>query len=148
VSWDLEFFKPIALPGKRKPLVTLRDAVKYMTSLPRKEQAAEHWRPAATLLAIIGEKGGCLFLAKRAVAFGLRKGAKAAPPEFDPDRKRNRSWGKRKLKRRMSVWIYTDTNKQEGDVERLKVFATADAANELFKVNDPEGVAFEYEVSQ
>jgi hypothetical protein len=28
----------------------------------------------------------------------------------------------------MTVWIYTDTNKPEGDVERLKVFATADAA--------------------
>jgi hypothetical protein len=51
VYWDLEFFKPIAVPGKRKPLVTLRDAVKYMTSLPRAEQNAEHWRPAATLLA-------------------------------------------------------------------------------------------------
>jgi hypothetical protein len=46
----------------------------------------------------------------------------------------------------MTVWIYTDTNKPEGDVERLKVFATDDAANAWFKVNDPEGVAFEYEV--
>jgi hypothetical protein len=49
VSWDLEFFKPIPVPGKRKPLVTLRDAVKYMTSLPREEQNAEHWRPAASV---------------------------------------------------------------------------------------------------
>ena len=47
----------------------------------------------------------------------------------------------------MTVWIYTDTNKPEGDTERLKVFATADAANEWFAVNDPEGVAFEYEVA-
>lgn len=46
----------------------------------------------------------------------------------------------------MSVWIYTDTNLPEGDVDRLKVFATADAANDWFKANDPEGVAFEYEV--
>jgi hypothetical protein len=64
VSWDSEVFKPIALPGKRKPLVTLRDAAKYMTSLPRAEQNAEHWRPAATLLGIIGEKGGCMFFAE------------------------------------------------------------------------------------
>jgi hypothetical protein len=47
----------------------------------------------------------------------------------------------------MTVWIYTDTNKPEGDVERIKVFASADAANHWFKVNDPEGVAFEYEVA-
>jgi len=99
VSWDLKFFQPIPLPGKRKQLVTLRDAVEYMTSLPRNEQNAEHWRPAATLLAIIGERGGCMFFAERAVAFGLRKGVKNAPPEFDPERKRERPWGKRKLKR-------------------------------------------------
>jgi hypothetical protein len=98
VSWDSEFFIPIQVPGKRKPLVTLRDAVKYMTSLPRKEQNAEHWRPAATLLAIIGERGGCMFFAERAVAFGLRKGAQEAPPEPDPSKKTTH-WGKRKLKR-------------------------------------------------
>jgi hypothetical protein len=46
----------------------------------------------------------------------------------------------------MTIWIYTDTNKPEGDVERLKVFATSDVADDWFKVNDPEGVAFEYEV--
>jgi hypothetical protein len=66
--------------------VTLRDAVKYMTSLPRKEQNAEHWRPAVTLLAIIGEKGGCRLLAELAVVHGLRKGVKLEP-EFDYSRK-------------------------------------------------------------
>jgi hypothetical protein len=80
------------------PLVTLRDAVKYMTSLPREEQAAEHWRPAATLLGIIGEKGGCMFFAERAVAFGLRKNVKDLPPEPDPAKKTSH-WGRRKLKR-------------------------------------------------
>jgi hypothetical protein len=98
VSWDLEFFAPIQVPGKRKPLVTLRDAAKYMTSLPRAEQNAEHWRPAATLLGIIGAKGGCMFFAERAVAFGLRKGLQDPPPEPDPSKKTSH-WGKRKLKR-------------------------------------------------
>jgi hypothetical protein len=97
VSWDLEFFAPIPVPGKGKPLVTLRDAVEYMTSLPRNEQNAEHWRPAATLLAIIGERGGCMFFAERAVAFGLRKGVNDEPA-FDPSRKTTH-WAKRKLKR-------------------------------------------------
>jgi hypothetical protein len=46
----------------------------------------------------------------------------------------------------MTVWIYVDTNKQVGDVDHLKVFATADAADEWFKVHNPEGVAFAYKV--
>jgi hypothetical protein len=99
VYWDLKFYEPVPLPGKRKPLVTLRDAVNHMTGLPRSEQNAEHWRPAATLLGIIGEKGGCVVFARIAVMHGLRKGAKDAPPEYDPERPRDRPWGKRKLKR-------------------------------------------------
>ena len=61
MSWDAEFFKLIPVPSKRKPLVTLRDAVKYMTGLPREGQNAEHRQPAATLLALIDERGGCMF---------------------------------------------------------------------------------------
>jgi hypothetical protein len=38
----------------------------------------------------------------------------------------------------MTVWIYVDTSKEVGDVDHLKVFANEE--------NDPEGVAFEYEV--
>lgn len=99
MSWDLEFHRPITVPGKRKQLVTLRDAVEYMTSLPLEERGAEYWRPAVTILGIVGERGGCRFFAERAVAFGLRKGVQDPPPEFDPERKRDRPWGKRKLKR-------------------------------------------------
>ena len=46
----------------------------------------------------------------------------------------------------MTVLIYVDTSKQVGDPERLKVFANAEAAVTWFAENDPEGVAFEYEV--
>jgi hypothetical protein len=45
-----------------------------------------------------------------------------------------------------TVWIYVDTSKQVGDAEHAKVFATTDAAEKWFGENDPEGVAFEYEV--
>jgi hypothetical protein len=45
-----------------------------------------------------------------------------------------------------TVWIYVDTSKQVGDRDHFKVFANADAADEWLKDNDPEGVAFEYEV--
>ena len=47
-----------------------------------------------------------------------------------------------------TVWIYVDTTKEVGDVRppHLKVFASPDLADEWFKENDPEGVAFGYEV--
>jgi hypothetical protein len=98
VSWDREFYEPIAVPGTRQRLVTLRDAVLYMTSLPRTEQNAEHWRPAATLLRLIAENGGCVVFARLAVMYGLRKGVRTEPPEPDPSKKTTH-WGKRKLKR-------------------------------------------------
>jgi hypothetical protein len=52
-----------------------------------------------------------------------------------------------KFKKRLTtVWIYVDTSKDVGDVDHLKVFASADAADKWFEDNDPEGVVFEYEV--
>jgi hypothetical protein len=46
----------------------------------------------------------------------------------------------------MTVFVYVNTSKQVGDPEHLKVFANADAAEAWFAENDPEGVAFEYEI--
>jgi hypothetical protein len=48
--------------------------------------------------------------------------------------------------RLMTVWIYTEISKQVGDPEHIKVFATTDAAEAWFMLNDPEGVAFAYQV--
>jgi hypothetical protein len=45
-----------------------------------------------------------------------------------------------------TVWIYVDTSKMVGDVDRLNVFATEDAADRWIEENDPEGVAFGYPV--
>jgi hypothetical protein len=36
-----------------------------------------------------------------------------------------------------------DTNKEVGDVDHLKLFATPEAADEWFKENNPDDVAFE-----
>ena len=44
----------------------------------------------------------------------------------------------------MTVFVYVNTSKQIGDVDHIKVFANADAAETWFEQNDPE--AFEYEV--
>jgi hypothetical protein len=40
----------------------------------------------------------------------------------------------------------SNTSKQVGDPDHRKVFANVDAAETWFEENDPEGVAFEYEV--
>jgi hypothetical protein len=46
----------------------------------------------------------------------------------------------------MTVLIYVNTSKQVGDAEHLKVLATLQVAETWLQENDPEGVAFEYEV--
>jgi hypothetical protein len=45
-----------------------------------------------------------------------------------------------------TVWIYVDTSKPVGDADHLKVVVDQSAAEAWFTENDPEGVAFEYEV--
>ncbi|XIA63298.1 hypothetical protein ACFIOY_29550 [Bradyrhizobium sp. TZ2] len=44
------------------------------------------------------------------------------------------------------VWIYVDASKSVGDPDHLKVFASPEAADAWFAKNDPEGMAFEYDV--
>lgn len=46
----------------------------------------------------------------------------------------------------ITVLIDVDTSKQVGHPDHLKVFSNQDAAETWFEENDPEGVAFEYEV--
>jgi hypothetical protein len=43
-------------------------------------------------------------------------------------------------------WLVRPRADPVGDSEHVKVFVDEDAANEWFKANDPEGVAFEYPV--
>jgi hypothetical protein len=45
-----------------------------------------------------------------------------------------------------TVWIYVDASKQVGDPDHLKVFANEHAAESWFAENDPEGIAFAYDV--
>jgi hypothetical protein len=45
-----------------------------------------------------------------------------------------------------AVFVYVNTAVQVGDVEHIKIFASADAAKAWLDENDPEGVAFEYNV--
>ena len=50
--------------------------------------------------------------------------------------------------RPMIVFVYVNPSRQVGDVEHIKVFASEGAAERWFKANDPEGVAFEYDVME
>ena len=46
----------------------------------------------------------------------------------------------------MTVWVCVDTSKEAGNRDHLKVFASEESAETWLQENDPEGVAFEYEV--
>jgi hypothetical protein len=50
--------------------------------------------------------------------------------------------------RMTTVWIYVDTSKQVGDIDHLKVFIDEATADTWLAENDPEGMAFEYEVME
>ena len=45
-----------------------------------------------------------------------------------------------------TVWIYVNSSKDVGDVDHLKVFVDEATAETWLAENDPEGLAFEYEV--
>jgi hypothetical protein len=45
-----------------------------------------------------------------------------------------------------TVWIYIDTSKEVGDADYIKVFVDDITADTWLAENDPEGVAFEYDV--
>jgi hypothetical protein len=65
---------------------------------------------------------------------------------FDPPRK-GHHWGAPQASEGpMTVFVYINPAKEVGDVDHLKVFANREAAERWFEENDPEGVAFEYEV--
>jgi hypothetical protein len=46
----------------------------------------------------------------------------------------------------MTVFVHVSAAKQVGDVDHIKVFASVETAEIWFEENDPEGVAFEYDV--
>jgi hypothetical protein len=46
----------------------------------------------------------------------------------------------------MTVFVCIDPAKEVGDIDYIKVFANREAAERWFEDNDPERVAFEYEV--
>ena len=92
-GWKRPFDDPIPLPRDRQ-LVTLEDAGRYITKLPKAEHEAKEWQAAMEALILVATHGGPTMLAD-----GLMRALnRNAEPVFNPSRKDKR-WGRRKLAR-------------------------------------------------
>ena len=139
MPWSTPFEDPILLP-KGKSLVTLEDAADYIQNLPPAEQR----KP----LADRDREPDPRRRDRRRLA-DVRADWRAQGVECWPAGPRCHAKGEEGQNiqdRQMTVFVYVNPSKQIGDPELVKVFATTDAAEKWFEENDPEGVAFEYEV--
>jgi hypothetical protein len=93
-GWKRRFDDPIPLPRARQ-LVTLEDAGKFITKLPKAEQQHPAWQTAVEALILVAETDGPTMFARIG---GMQAINRHTPEEFDPKRK-SPHWGKRKLKR-------------------------------------------------
>jgi hypothetical protein len=94
LSWSRKFEEPIPLPRGRQ-FVTLEDAGKYITKLPKAEHEAKEWQAAMEALILVATLGGPTMLARIGVMRALDRHVERV---FEPSRKANH-WGKRKLAR-------------------------------------------------
>ncbi|SRR5258708_11063216 len=93
-GWKRQFEEPIPLPRGRQ-LVTLEDAGRYITNLPKAEHEAEEWQAAMEALILVASIGGPTMFARIGIMRALNRGVERV---FNPDRK-DHHWGKRKLAR-------------------------------------------------
>jgi hypothetical protein len=93
-DWSRHFDEPIPLPRGRA-LVTLEDAGKYITKLPKAEHEAPEWQAAMQALILVATKGGPAMLARIGIMQALNRHIERV---FDPPRN-DHHWVKRKLKR-------------------------------------------------
>jgi hypothetical protein len=80
------------LPGRKQPLVTLRDAAQYVTKLPKAEHDADQWQAAMEALLLVAEQGGPPMLARIGIMRALNRGYVR---EFNSSRK-DTHWRPRK----------------------------------------------------
>jgi hypothetical protein len=93
-GWQRALDDPILLPRGRQ-LVTLRDAAKFITNLPKTEHDAPEWQAAMEALLLVAEFGGPVMFARIGIMRALNR---HHVREFNPDRK-DHHWGRRKLAR-------------------------------------------------
>jgi hypothetical protein len=70
--WSAEFNAPIPLP-KGRQLVTVRDAGKYITKLPKTEHEAQEWQAAMEALILVTTSGGPTMFARIGVMRALNR---------------------------------------------------------------------------
>ncbi len=93
-GWQRRFDDPIPLPRGRY-LVTLEDAGKYITKLPKAEHEAAEWQAAMEALIQVATSGGPTMVARIGVMKALNRHIERV---FNHDRK-DPHWGRRKLVR-------------------------------------------------
>jgi hypothetical protein len=89
-GWDRQFYDPIELPGRRKPLITLRDAAQYIIKLPKAERHEPEWQTAAEVLMLIAKCGGDPMMAHIEMMKALHRDKPKA--ESAPRRKRAKAY--------------------------------------------------------
>jgi hypothetical protein len=93
-GWNRPFDEPIPLPRARQ-LVTLEDAGKYITKLPKAEHTAPEWQAAMEALMLVATHGGPTMLARIGVMRALNRHTEGV---FNPSHK-DPHWRRRKLPR-------------------------------------------------
>jgi hypothetical protein len=78
-----------------RQLVTLEDAGKHITKLPKAEHEAAEWQAAMEALILVATSGGPTMFARIGIMRALNRGHVR---EFNPDRT-DHHWGRRKLAR-------------------------------------------------
>jgi len=72
-GWKRQFNDPIPLPRGRR-LVTLEDAGRYITKLPKAEHEAAEWQAAMESLILVASSGGPTMFARIGVMRALNHG--------------------------------------------------------------------------
>jgi hypothetical protein len=93
-GWKRRFEESIPLPRGRS-LITLEDAGRYITRLPKAEHEAWGWQAAMEALILVATSGGPTLFARIGIMRALNRHVERV---FNPDRK-DHHWGRRKLAR-------------------------------------------------
>jgi hypothetical protein len=96
-SWSRRFQDPITMPNG-STIRTIGEAAEYATSLPRKIGNTKPWQRAAKVLHEAAEHGGPFVFMARINFYRAVYGDEPSPIG-NPEGKKSRNWGKRKLAR-------------------------------------------------
>jgi hypothetical protein len=92
-GWKRKFDDSIPLPRGR-PLVTLADAGRYITRLPKADHETAEWQAAMEALSLVATLGGPTMFAHIGVLRALNRNIERTFTGRKP-----RNWGRRKLRR-------------------------------------------------